>query len=328
MAYNLAKYNLARYNVHSAGVRMLRTRRDLVQSFECVAGAKRYGKHYRTAVLSLHASVKLRARLKAAERINELNILNAATLAMRLRIPRTIEQIFSGYSHLGKIISNARIPTQAINGLWHVGAILHRNKSTRQAFYCDLNVGMRVLRSDFIAQYILCDINAFAVVMITGEIDITLHPGDELRIDSGDYTAFYYPSGQSDPVNVLDKYRGEWIFITPETLEIIISTGNNAPITGEIIYKEPILSFHTVPYDVIKPCKYAFITLLSCHIFPYFVPIFQRFSYLLAHNLAHKKSPQGLICCLLHGVGLLVIAAKIVPIFPIAAARRSAKLCA
>jgi hypothetical protein len=96
-----------------------------------------------------------------------------------------------------------------------------------------ITLRVKVIRTRAINEYILCYIDMFAVAFITGEVTITLKPGDELRIDSGNYTAFL-----NTIYNVIESYSGEWIFITPLTLEIIITTGNNRPIVGEIIYLE------------------------------------------------------------------------------------------
>ena len=65
-------------------------------------------------------------------------------------------------------------------------------------------------------------------------IEVTIPPGEEIRLDSNGFTAFM---GQ---YNILHLYKGEWIFLTRDTSKITISaTGGN--VEGELVFNERFL---------------------------------------------------------------------------------------
>jgi hypothetical protein len=88
------------------------------------------------------------------------------------------------------------------------------------------------------AEHLLAHVDIMTVSMVTGQINVTLQPGDVLEINSAVYTAMLYAGGSGAGINVLDQYTGEWIFVVPETIRLIVSTGNNAPFTGSIQWEE------------------------------------------------------------------------------------------
>ena len=85
-------------------------------------------------------------------------------------------------------------------------------------------------RADYNA--ILCVVNAYTIVVMTGMFHGTIRDGQTLVINSGNYTAAL------DGVNVINQYNGDWIFITPELIDVKVSTSGGLPMQGTIEYVE------------------------------------------------------------------------------------------
>lgn len=72
-------------------------------------------------------------------------------------------------------------------------------------------------------EYVVCNINT------------TLYPNDELRIDSDLFNVMI--NGQ----NAIHLQQGDWIYLDKNSKDILIETGTGGLLNGQIIYKERFL---------------------------------------------------------------------------------------
>jgi hypothetical protein len=227
-------FNLTRYNLNRL-TRLLGFKREAVEIIDCVAGQRKFIAFGRFEADVIKSAVHFRVMTPFSGRdifevIEETVLLRKRILVKQLNI-----ELVDCLPYVSKKLPIAPLgaaSSEAISCSAHLGVIIYHAVSAKEEISAELWLSCRILTTRFGAELILCTINAFAVELITGEIKVTMKPGQELRIDSSVYTALL------DGLNVLHLYNGEWIFITPETIEVIISTGNNAPLTGEIIYRE------------------------------------------------------------------------------------------
>ena len=81
---------------------------------------------------------------------------------------------------------------------------------------------------------VLAYVSAYTILIFTGIITATIRPGDIIEFNSRNYTAM------QNGANIVYLYSGDWIFITPELVDITLAT-SNAQMTGEIVYTEQFI---------------------------------------------------------------------------------------
>lgn len=70
---------------------------------------------------------------------------------------------------------------------------------------------------------------------VIAQLNLTLQPGQEIEIDSDLFIVYV------DNINQFDRYKGGWIELSREAVELIVSTGNNVELVGNMMYKERYL---------------------------------------------------------------------------------------
>ena len=237
----MARYNLHRYNIHKFNLfdaydddaYFIWRERRLLDRIEAVAGVKQFIFYHATlsdtVILKPRVTMVYFASIQQDDYIGFSGSLTVYALARR-NLPDSImmntviaKNMFYNGTLLDAIYENI-----------HVGKIAYYQARLDDSLFAFVIVGKYILSGYELLDMVLAQVSAYTILIYTGVIYGAIKPGHEIIINSGNYTA------RQNGVNIIHLYQGDWIFITPELVEITISP-SNAKMTGEIVYTEQFI---------------------------------------------------------------------------------------
>jgi hypothetical protein len=119
-------------------------------------------------------------------------------------------------SHIGKLMFNPELmgESRTLHDS-HIGKVVHTELDG----------------SSYIFVYATAELWRF----LTAELNVTIPPNGEVRIDSNAFTAML---GQQ---NVIHLYKGDWIEFTRDIFVLNVEAGTSGEITGDVVYDERFL---------------------------------------------------------------------------------------
>ena len=143
-----------------------------------------------------------------------LAINSSVAAAKDMNITRELSANILGSQHVGKLASFERHLHANIERDIQIGKYIPFERDSRNAILGYVLIAMTRYSNSF--------------------IDVEIPPGGELRIDSNTGIFTVTLNGE----NIIYLHRGDWMFITRYTAQIIISSLNSAPLEGEVIYHD------------------------------------------------------------------------------------------
>ena len=116
-----------------------------------------------------------------------------------------------------------------------LGALFHTETRGKSVFNTHIWVGAVIQPPTRGSSYFFAILSAELRRYLTANIDVSIPPGGELRIDSDIFTAFL---GQQ---NILHLHSGDWINFSRNTRVLSIEAGTNGNLTGDVVYTERFL---------------------------------------------------------------------------------------
>ena len=116
-----------------------------------------------------------------------------------------------------------------------LGALFHTEVQGKGAINSDLWLGAIIQPLMQGSSYFFAILSAESIRYLTTNINVTIPPGGELRIDSDVFTAFL---GQQ---NIIHLYNGDWINFNRNTRVLSVEAGTGGNLTGDIVYTERFL---------------------------------------------------------------------------------------
>lgn len=136
---------------------------------------------------------------------------------------------------LGAIIQPSMAGASIVESISWLGALFHTEIQGKSTFDSDLWLGAIIQSLMHGSSYLFAILSAELIRYLTANINVTIPPGGELRIDSDVFTAFL---GQQ---NVVHLYRGDWIDFSRNTRVLSVEAGTSGSLTGDIVYTERFL---------------------------------------------------------------------------------------
>ena len=227
----LPRYNLVAYNIPRHMVRVIPIVRIASASILSAVG----GRVYIPMIRSIHARILGHSELRVLIPFGRTPIANMQQrieMWVGWRIERNSQNHVFAVIFAAKDMNILRLAKAGMHGRAHLGKNMLTTADAEGRFSADVHIGkvIFVQRSFYwnIGAHVLMGLKLYVVA----EVDVTIPPGGEIRINSDAFTAMM---GQQ---NILHLYRGGWIFLNRNTAQLVFETGSGGELAGEILYNE------------------------------------------------------------------------------------------
>ena len=234
--YNLQRYNRHKYNVYTPENRegTIWRERLLFDRIEAVVGLQKRIFNHTTLNDEVYANAHLVIAFDISPRTHWDTVEFTGYLRMSKFFECQLSDVFLLHGHVGKKINYTCVYLSSIFGDMHVGKIANYDAILNDDILIRAYLTKYVLFGYELVDIILSFVSAYTILIFTGIITGTIRPGDLIEFNSKNYTA------TQNGANIIHLYSGDWIFVTPELIDITIAT-SNARMTGEIVYTEQFI---------------------------------------------------------------------------------------
>jgi hypothetical protein len=232
---NITRYNLTAYNRSGKRIQRVESEMRGSSTFGGIFGsAKRMRGTLNGSSRVLHEA---RLRILAVSRMIGLSALEQLSrLSMRVRSQMESNSRILSDSHIGKLMFVSFSGHSEIDTGSHIGKLMYNPEIVSDSrILSDSHIGKRMLTELDGSTYIFVYATAELWGFLTANINVTIPPNGEVRIDSNAFTAML---GQQ---NIIHLYSGDWIEFTRDMIVLNVEAGTSGDIDGNIVYDERYL---------------------------------------------------------------------------------------
>ena len=227
-------YNLTPYGRGGRAVQRVESALQAMSSVMGVFGAARRAPSRHHAASRFEGKASL--RILAIGTLRSVSIFEQrASMVVRVLSRVSASGNIHADAYAAKVIRARADARSALNADIHAGKIMFMAFDTRGQVRADTHASKKLYSEYGVQSFVFAYVTAELLRYITAEIDVTIPPGGEIRLDSDAFTAFL---GQA---NILHLYRGDWITFNRDTAVLSVEAGSGGGITGDVLYNERYL---------------------------------------------------------------------------------------
>lgn len=138
--------------------------------------------------------------------------------------------------YLGMLMNKSFTNTFNLNTNFYLGMLITPKPMVLSNSLCtNITLTINMFKSYIFSELLNCEVLVDFLEYIICNIDVTLYPGHELRIDSDLFNVML--NGQ----NAIHLQRGDWIYLDRNSTELLLEAGTGGRLDGQIIYQERYL---------------------------------------------------------------------------------------
>ena len=235
MAYNQIPYNLSAYNLGAGEMIYLSA-----EGYESVQPNLTVNTEIHVLAIAYEAvstDIEGVACLWVKASGNEQVVMNESQIQGDLAFALTIEETITGTAAVTSVDSFAVTGLEEISSTSILSETAHLSVTGLETVTADVLPTPNVFLTASGFEYVAVTASLEALDVKIAVLEVTLHPGQKLVIDSGNYTVLL------DGENYIEAHSGDWLDeLTRETVEISIGAASGAGnLSASILYTERYL---------------------------------------------------------------------------------------
>ena len=159
-------------------------------------------------------------------------LLNTTHMVIIVTIRHKFVGVLNNNAYAGKEIYNKEDYKEVMNIEAYIGKDMYSKAKIEDTLENETILGKLIYTSYYMAEILNVNIDATTLEHESIILDVALKPGEEIEINSNLFTAY------NGDENILYLYDGDWVYLEPNSQELIIRTGNDGEIAAQMLYRE------------------------------------------------------------------------------------------
>lgn len=159
-------------------------------------------------------------------------LLNTTHMIVIITIKNSFKENLNSNSYVGKNIYNEEKYNAGMNINAYLGKKMYSKAEIKDILEGEATLGKLMYSNYYVAEILNVNIDATTLEHESIILDVVLRPGEEIEINSNLFTAY------NGDENILHLYDGDWIYLDPDSQELVLRTGNDGKIEAKMLYRE------------------------------------------------------------------------------------------